>query len=105
MVARQLQNFVGQIEIEPVGRFVTYGIGIPAPMMRHPRKALARARLTAGLLRFLGVAVVAVAGVVLWAAMMRVLRVYSVPVATAASSAREASRNRIEAQPSGEMTE
>jgi len=30
------------IEIEPVGRFVTYGIGVPAPMMRRPDKALAR---------------------------------------------------------------
>ena len=30
------------IEIEPVGRFVTYGIGIPVMQMRHPDKALAR---------------------------------------------------------------
>ncbi len=30
------------IEIAPVGRFVTYGIGIPTLMMRHPHKALAR---------------------------------------------------------------
>jgi hypothetical protein len=30
------------IEIEPVGLFVTYGIGIPPLQMRHPQKALAR---------------------------------------------------------------
>lgn len=30
------------IEIEPVGRFVTYGIGIPAMQMRHPEKSIAR---------------------------------------------------------------
>jgi hypothetical protein len=30
------------IEIEPVGRFVTYGIGVPPMQMRHPDKALAR---------------------------------------------------------------
>ncbi len=30
------------IEIEPVGRFVTYGIGVPAWSMRHPDRALAR---------------------------------------------------------------
>jgi hypothetical protein len=30
------------IEIEPVGRFVTYGIGISPLQMRHPEKALAR---------------------------------------------------------------
>ncbi|MDH3500261.1 MAG: pyridoxamine 5'-phosphate oxidase family protein [Acidimicrobiia bacterium] len=30
------------IEIEPVGRFVTYGIGINPMQMRHPDKALAR---------------------------------------------------------------
>jgi hypothetical protein len=30
------------IRIEPVGRFVTYGIGIPMWQMRQPEKALAR---------------------------------------------------------------
>jgi hypothetical protein len=30
------------IRIEPRGRFVTYGIGIPMWQMRHPEKALAR---------------------------------------------------------------
>jgi hypothetical protein len=30
------------IEIEPVGRFVTYGIGIPPLQMRHPERSLAR---------------------------------------------------------------
>jgi hypothetical protein len=30
------------IEIAPVGRFVTYGIGIPALQMRHPEKSISR---------------------------------------------------------------
>ena len=30
------------IRIEPVGRFVTYGIGIPVMQMRHPDKSVAR---------------------------------------------------------------
>lgn len=30
------------IRIEPSGRFVTYGIGIPAMQMRHPERSLAR---------------------------------------------------------------
>ena len=30
------------IRIDPVGRFVTYGIGIPMMQMRSPEKALAR---------------------------------------------------------------
>lgn len=30
------------IRIEPCGRFVTYGIGIPIKQMRNPRKSLAR---------------------------------------------------------------
>jgi len=30
------------IQIEPVGRFVTYGIGVPMMKMRHPGEALAR---------------------------------------------------------------
>jgi hypothetical protein len=49
------------------------------------RRALARARLTAGLLRFLGIAMTTVAGLVLWAVLMHGLRFYSVPVAAAAS--------------------
>ena len=51
----------------------------------HGRRALARARLTAGLLRFLGVALATLAGLVLWAMLQRTLRMYSVPVATVAS--------------------
>ena len=30
------------IQIEPVGRFVTYGIGVPLMKMRHPDESLAR---------------------------------------------------------------
>jgi hypothetical protein len=30
------------IRIEPVGRFVTYGIGVPLMKMRHPEESLAR---------------------------------------------------------------
>jgi len=44
-LTRGLEGDLGEmcaIEIEPVGRFVTYGIGIPALQMRHPDKALAR---------------------------------------------------------------
>lgn len=33
------------IHIEPVGNFVTYGIGIPMMQMRRPDKALARIRV------------------------------------------------------------
>ncbi len=49
------------------------------------RRALARARLTAGLFRFLGIAATTVAGLVLWAVLVRFLRFYSVPVAAGAS--------------------
>lgn len=49
------------------------------------RTAYARARFTAGALRFLGVAFAVIAGLILWAALQRVFRFYSVPVATAAS--------------------
>ncbi len=49
------------------------------------RRAFARARLTAGVLRFLGIALATVAGLVLWAVLQRMLHIYSVPVATAAS--------------------
>jgi hypothetical protein len=49
------------------------------------RRALARARLTAGLLRFLGTALATAAALVLWAALQRALRLYSVPVAAGAS--------------------
>ncbi len=49
------------------------------------RRALTRARLTAGVLRFLGVALATVCALVLWAALQRALRLYSVPVATGAS--------------------
>ena len=34
------------IQIEPVGRFVTYGIGIMPMKMRHPNEALARVPVT-----------------------------------------------------------
>jgi hypothetical protein len=30
------------IRIEPIGRFVTYGIGVPLMKMRHPEESLAR---------------------------------------------------------------
>ena len=30
------------IRIKPVGRFVTYGIGVPMIKMRHPDESLAR---------------------------------------------------------------
>ncbi|NNF08649.1 MAG: hypothetical protein HKN21_17940, partial [Candidatus Eisenbacteria bacterium] len=48
------------------------------------RRALGRARLTAGLIRFAGITLVAIAGVILWALMQRWLRFYSVEVATIA---------------------
>jgi|GEM_PF-1315579 len=49
------------------------------------RRALARARFTAGLLRFAGIALATGASVLLWAVLQRSLRFYSVPVATAVS--------------------
>lgn len=45
---RELMRGVGEmpdtcvVRIEPVGRFVSYGIGVPPMQMRHPEKALAR---------------------------------------------------------------
>lgn len=53
--------------------------------LEEGRRALFRARLTAGALRFLGVALATLAGLVLWAILQRALRMYSVPVAAVAS--------------------
>ncbi|MCB9452945.1 MAG: pyridoxamine 5'-phosphate oxidase family protein [Anaerolineaceae bacterium] len=36
------------IEIQPVGEFVTYGVGIPLMTMRHPEKARGRAPVVSG---------------------------------------------------------
>lgn len=48
-ILRRLMRGIGDdigeicvIEVVPEGRFVTYGIGIPAMQMRHPEVALAR---------------------------------------------------------------
>jgi len=53
--------------------------------LEEGRRALVRARLTAGALRFGGVALSTLAGLVLWALLQRALRMYSVPVAAAVS--------------------
>jgi len=63
----------------------TYGRIVSA--LEDGRRALVRARFTAGLLRFLGIALVTVAAVIVWALLQRALRINSVPVAAASSLA------------------
>jgi hypothetical protein len=53
--------------------------------LEEGRRALAKARLTAGLLRVVGIGLVTLAVLVLWASLQRALHLFSVPVAAAAS--------------------
>lgn len=39
----EMLRTMGVIKIEPVGDFITYGVGIPLMTMRHPEKARGRA--------------------------------------------------------------
>ena len=49
------------------------------------RRALARARLVAGLLRVVGIGLATLAVLVIWASLERVLHLFSVPAAAVAS--------------------